>query len=73
LPDNNPYTRSKLVTRQQKIAKSVICVIENIDKHYEFYTNWDAAYKQIPLLYSEYDFKTRKCYLVNTVSQRFYI
>jgi len=34
-PDDGPYARSKLETRKETMARSVLCVIGSIDTHYK--------------------------------------
>ena len=37
-PDDDRYTRSKLVARRYPIARSVLCVAENVCRHYRYFT-----------------------------------
>jgi hypothetical protein len=42
-PHDNLHSMSKLPARQT-VTKSVLCMIGNIDIHYECYTNGDVPY-----------------------------
>ena len=44
-PDCDLHWKSKLVAIHSAITKSVLCMIGNIDMHYECYTNGDVPYE----------------------------
>ena len=44
-PDDDLYSRSKLVARKETITKSVLCVIVNIDTHYDSSVTGNKAAK----------------------------
>ena len=57
-PASDRYTRSKVSARQSTIARSVLCVAENVDKHYGHHTSGVGLCKDCEIFHEGFVLKS---------------